>query len=400
MAALATRFAADRAVTAERVALAVADANWFTTENLFREVRRDEVSTLLLSCLDYVNAWQRGQRPWSWSGVLQSDNPRLWRRELILPSGWMKRFPRFGMRPIARAIREWQTQQVAGGRLALVMTYPHYLYLRDAIRPERCVYYNLDDYTLYWPRQAVQVRAMERRAVRESDLTVCVSQLRAEALRAAMPESAARIHHLPHGAPSSMIAEHPWHQPADPPADLAHLPRPLLGYVGSLESRVDWPLLTRLSEAFPGGSIILIGRSVPATVEGSDWSLARQTCLSRPNVHALGWRSQDQIPLYTRALDIALIPYDLAHPFNEACSPTKIMDYMGTGRPIVSTDLPECRLYTDILHVADSPETFLSMVQSILDDGSDDGRAAARHDHARRNTCAIVAERLLNLVLS
>ena len=312
----------------------------------------------------------------------------------------MKRFPRLGMQPIGQVIHDWRNRQVAGSRLALVMTYPHYVHLREAIRPERSLYYNLDDYALYWPRQAEQVRAMERRAVRESDLTVCVSQRRAEELRTAVPEAARRIHHLAHGTPSSMIAAHPWHQPAHPPDDLAHLPRPLLGYVGSLESRVDWPLLTRLSEAIPQASIILIGRPASAPARGSDWSRARRICLARPNVHALGWRAQDRIPLYNRAFDVALIPYDMADPFNQVCSPTKIMDCMATGRPTVSTALPECCLYEHLIHVADGPRPFLAAVQSILDSGSDDGLAGARHAHALQNTCAVVAERLLDLLLN
>ncbi len=54
------------ATAAPRTALAVADANWFTTENLFHEVERDDVATLLLSCLDYRNACKRGLPPWSW----------------------------------------------------------------------------------------------------------------------------------------------------------------------------------------------------------------------------------------------------------------------------------------------------------------------------------------------
>ena len=172
----------DRARTAERIALAVADVNWFSTENLFREVRREGVTTLRLRCMDYVNAWQQGQRPWSWGEALRSDGPGLWRRELVLPSGWMKRFPRFGMRPIGRAIGDWRRRHAGDGRLALVMTYPHYVYLRDAVRPERTLYYNLDDYALYWPRKAEQVRAIELRAVRESDLTVCVSRAKSPRL--------------------------------------------------------------------------------------------------------------------------------------------------------------------------------------------------------------------------
>jgi len=380
----------------QRLALAVADANWFSTENLFREVRREGVSTLLLSCMDYVNAWRKGLRPWSGGEALRPDGPGLWRRELVLPSGWMKRFPTLGMRPITRSIGDWRRRHAPGGRLVLVMTYPHYLHLRDAVRPDRTVYYNLDDYALYWPGQAEQVRALERRAVRESDLTVCVSLARAEALRAEVPEAASRVHHLPHGAPTAMLADRPWHRPAAPPEEIAGLPRPLLGYVGSLDDRVDWPLLARLAGAFPLASVVLVGRPGADPPGGSDWSDARRRCLALPNVHALGWRPQAAVPMFNRAFDVCLIPYDAGHPFNLACSPTKVMDCMATGRPVVSTAIPECRLYDGLFHVAGDADAFLAAVRSVLDSGSDDGRAGARHGHAVQNTCARVAGRLLD----
>jgi Glycosyl transferases group 1 len=377
-----------------RLALAVADANWFTTENLFREIERDDVSTLLLKCMDYRNAWQRGSRPWAWGGVLSRSVPGLWRRDLVLPSGWMKRFPSLGMRPIASAIRRWRLVDGLNGRLALVMTYPYYLYLRDLVRPERSVYYNIDDYARYWPRCADRVQELEHRAVRESDLTICVSRLRAEELRVAVPEASDRIHHLPHGAPSVSLAEHPWDRPAPAPDDLAALPRPLLGYVGSMEDRIDWKLLTRLSEALPRASIVLIGRL--AAERTGAWCADLERCLARPNVHVLGWRPQERIHAYNRAFDVCLIPYEVEHPFNRACSPTKIMDYMGSGRPIVSTALPECRLYTHLFHVADDADAFIADVRAILDAGSDDDRASNRYEWARAHTCRQVANCLLS----
>ena len=77
---------------------------------------------------------------------------------------------------------------------------------------------------------------------------------------------------------------------------------------------------------------------------------------------------------------MCLIPYRTDHPFNKVCSPTKIMDYMGTGRPIVSTALPECRLYEGLFHVATSNDEFIAAVGSILAAGSDDGRSSLRFD--------------------
>ena len=56
------------------------------------------------------------------------------------------------------------------------------------LRPDVSVYYNIDDYTLYWPASASQVRALERAAVLAADVTVCVSRLRADELMATIPK--------------------------------------------------------------------------------------------------------------------------------------------------------------------------------------------------------------------
>jgi teichuronic acid biosynthesis glycosyltransferase TuaH len=379
----------------DRLALAVADVGWYTTENLFAEVPKGRASTLLLRCNDVRVAWNKGQRPWNWNRPMCQESPGLWRRDLVLPSGWMKSYPRIGMRPIARTIRTWRDSLDGDGPLALVMTYPYYLHLADLAWPDRLIYFNIDDYRLYWPRSADQVTRMEHRAVRESDLTVCTSLHRAEELRQAVPEAAFKIQHLPHGAPSTSIADSPQNLPAPPPADIAHLPRPLIGYVGTLEDRVDWALMNRLAQTNPTASIILVGRVGP---DGdADWQANRRACLASPNVHAIGWRGQEIIDTYNRSFDVGLIPYRVDHPFNVACCPTKIMDYMAVGRPVVATDLPECRLYSDLFDVVE-PGGFEEAVRARLASGPDDGRAGLRLDHARANSCRAVAGRLLDWI--
>jgi glycosyltransferase involved in cell wall biosynthesis len=182
--------------------------------------------------------------------------------------------------------------------------------------------------------------------------------------------------------------------PAPPPSDLAHLPRPLFGYVGSLEDRIDWPILERLARAYPGASIVLVGRL--SKKRSGAWYADCRRCLALPNVHALGFRPQESIAHYNRSFDVCLIPYRTDHPFNRVCCPTKIMDYMATGRPIVATALPECQLYAHLFDVTDDAGSFLAAVGSILEAGSNDGRAQARFDWARHNSCARVVERFLS----
>lgn len=377
----------------ERLALAVADVNWFTTENLFRELDDPDVSLLTLRCMDYVNGRRKGIFPWSPSARLRGEEPARWSRDLVLPPGWMKRFPRLGMRPIARTVRRFWRREGEAARRGLVMTYPHYRYLADQLRPDLSLYYNLDDYALYWPNRADEVRALERELVRSATATVCVSKLRAEELRRDSPEAASRIHHLPHGSPKIFLANEPLRRPGLSPADIAHLPRPWIGYVGTLEDRLDWPLLEALSAEFPKASIVVVGR-LPQPSD-APWFKAARRFIDRLNVHVVGWRNQAELPVYYQAFDVNLIPYLVDHPFNRACSPTKIMDGVAATRPMVASAIPECRLYEHLMDVAETREAFVEAVGRILESGSDDGRSEARHDWARANLCGAVVDRLL-----
>jgi glycosyltransferase involved in cell wall biosynthesis len=141
---------------------------------------------------------------------------------------------------------------------------------------------------------------------------------------------------------------------------------------------------------------VVVGR--PAGRRRGAWYDEYRRCVALPNVHALGWRPQEAIHAYNRSFDVCLIPYRADHPFNRSCSPTKIMDYMGTGRPIVSTALPECRLYGHLFDVAADAEGFVAAVRSIVAAGSDDGRSSGRFEWARANSCRRVVDRLLSWI--
>jgi hypothetical protein len=381
-----------------RLALAVADINWYTTESLFLETPRQSVSLLALRCMDYVNGWRRGIFPWSSSRHPRPRGDNCLTRDLVLPSGWMKRYPRIGMRPIARAVQRFWNQSDPRAKHALVLTYPHYMYLRDQLDPDITLYYNIDDYALYWPRHAAQVRSLERRLVLRAHATICVASYRAEELRAAIPEAAEKIHHLPHGTPAAFLADAPCHRPALAPEDIAHLPRPLLGYVGSMGARLDWSLLKRLSAAFPHGSLVLVGERPRETSHRETWFGQWAELSTKPNVYTTGWQPQARLPGYYQSFDVILIPYAQDHSFNRACSPTKIMDGLGSGRPMVSTAIPECRLYTHLFDIAENCDEFVDAVRSVVASGSDDGRADARHTHAQGHSCRNVADRILRLL--
>ncbi len=93
-----------------------------------------------------------------------------------------------------------------------------------------------------------------------------------------------------------------------------------------------------------------------------------------------------------------MIPYRADHPFNIACCPTKIMDYMAAGRPVVSTDLPECELYSDVFDVVEARD-FLAAV-AIVAWRRTGRRPSSRPggNWPRRESCRNVASRLLDWI--
>jgi glycosyltransferase involved in cell wall biosynthesis len=387
-------------ISDEMKAVIVADSCWHSTRNLLSTWPPASAPTahlLRLEPMDWQNARARGIRPWEWGVHLEQVTPNESLVKAELPPGWMKQFPSIGQWPLARACERWKksiTPKPAS--TSLWITYPHYLALADQIEPQSLIYYNLDDYTLYWPAKADQVRDWEARAVARADWTVCVAAERARTLRQAFPERADRILHLAHGAPLQTIPPEPQFEPVPAPAQFAHIPRPWLGYLGGLEDRLDWRLIDRIADRFPQASVVLVGPK--PTLEGpEEWKLLARKTIARPNVYAAGPVNQERIGETYASFDVNLIPYDVNHPFNIACSPTKLMDAMGSGRPTVATDLPECRIHDRLYRVASSHERFLEELDQLTTARFRDGLEAERWKYARDHSTLVILDKLFRL---
>lgn len=134
------------------------------------------------------------------------------------------------------------------------------------------------------------------------------------------------------------------------PAEVAELPRPILGYIGVVDERIDYQLLGKLADS-TAGSVVMVG---PSTKVDPD------TFPRRANLHWLGGREYAELPAYAKGFDVCLMPFAM----NEATrfiNPTKALEYMATGRPIVSTPVQDVvRQFSDIVAVADDHEQFIS----------------------------------------
>ena len=155
------------------------------------------------------------------------------------------------------------------------------------------------------------------------------------------------------------------------PADLAALPRPVYGYYGVVDERLDYDLIATLADAVAadGGSVALVGPMIkvdPASLP------------ARPNLHYLGQRNYADLPAYLKGFDVCLMPWAL-NDATRTISPTKTLEYMAAGKPIVSTRVRDVvRDHGDLVFLADDATDFAQLAQVAMARFAADTTQAAR----------------------
>jgi glycosyltransferase involved in cell wall biosynthesis len=145
----------------------------------------------------------------------------------------------------------------------------------------------------------------------------------------------------------------------NPPEDLkpALTGRVIVGYHGALAKWTDYELLRMIADE---GSyeLVLIGHE-------HDDELPKSGLKAHPHVHFLGSKSYFDLNTYAVYYDIAILPFRKSE-LTEAVSPVKIFEYMAARKPIVSTDLRECRKYKSCL-IAETNEEFMAQLKRAVE---------------------------------
>jgi glycosyltransferase involved in cell wall biosynthesis len=141
------------------------------------------------------------------------------------------------------------------------------------------------------------------------------------------------------------------------PDDIAALPKPVLGYFGVVDERIDYDLLAQLAAANPTGSIVMVGPT--AKVDPAALPRAK-------NLHWLGGRDYGELPAYCKGFDACLMPFAL-NAATEYINPTKALEYMAAGRPIVSSAIYDVvKNFGSVVHVANSHAEFLELCHKAV----------------------------------
>lgn len=153
------------------------------------------------------------------------------------------------------------------------------------------------------------------------------------------------------------------------PNDLVDITSPIIGFYGVLDERVDFELVGGIADARPDWSIVMIGPVV---------KIQHSQLVHRPNIHYLGMKNYADLPRYLAHFDAAILPFAL-NDATRFISPTKTLEYLAGGKPVVSTAIKDViELYGDVTEIANTPREFVSAIEHLWNESDVEKASRAR----------------------
>lgn len=298
--------------------------------------------------------------------------PTLWLAAVPAPLPFPGQLPAsntVNRRLAARQVRRWLDDRPGDRMLWIDDDLAHPMAGRLA---ERAVVYDATDlawtFTRRWNRWN-RKRSL-RSAVRSADLVLASSA----ALPDRLPAARRPVVVLPNACDAGHFV------PAGPRLEwLDALPRPLLGYLGSIDTRaLDAELVADVARARPEWTIALIGPATPA---------GRRPLAGLPNVHLFPPIPYAKAPAAVRSFDVGVIPYRVGE-LVDYVHPKKCYEYLAAGKPVVATPLPALRRLPAPIRIGAGPAGFAAAIDDALRSAGDPAELAQRFAAGAANTWA------------
>ncbi len=197
------------------------------------------------------------------------------------------------------------------------------------------------------------------------------------------------FHLVPNGAEFERFANIQ-NERLDLPADIESIKNPIIGFYGGISDWINLEVIAQTAKKLPNCSFVLIGPI--------DTSIDQFKNL--PNVHILGPRKYQQLPAYIQAFNICLIPFKI-NKLTKSVNPIKMYEYLSSGKPVISTPLPEVLHYSNIIEIVTNEEEMIQAVTDIIENPdryNSPEAVAKRQNVGRENSWDARWRRVLTLI--
>jgi len=133
--------------------------------------------------------------------------------------------------------------------------------------------------------------------------------------------------------------------------------RPVAGYVGVIDERIDLDLVAGLAERLPGWDLQMVG---PV------FKVAPEDLPRAPNLQYPGIQPYEKLPEIMGGFDVALMPFAL-NDATRSISPTKTLEYLAADLPVVSTRVPDVGAdFGAVVDLRDDAAGFAAACEHVL----------------------------------
>jgi glycosyltransferase involved in cell wall biosynthesis len=166
--------------------------------------------------------------------------------------------------------------------------------------------------------------------------------------------------------------------------------RPIAAYLGSLDWRFDFALITAVARQSPKLFFILAGNVIPECA-----SLVERL-RALPNVICPGRISMEHGRYLIANCSVGLVPF-LPGAMNDAVNPVKLYAYALLGKPVVGTPIRELVERPELVLTGQTGEELANHLAGVVDDSSRGPAPEALKAFAQANTWKARAARVVSL---
>ncbi|MCB9802617.1 glycosyltransferase [Candidatus Nomurabacteria bacterium] len=172
--------------------------------------------------------------------------------------------------------------------------------------------------------------------------------------------------------------------------DIADIPKPIIGYIGVIQDRVDLKLIEYLAKENPKKSIVLVG---PVWNEQDQ---AKKALDLLDNVYFLGYKSYQEAPMYIQQFDLGIIPHTKLD-FSSSTNPMKMYEYLACGKPVVASQGAGTENVENMIAIAKDQEDFNLQVNDLLKNDNQELQKQ-RQEYVKKHSWISVVNKMMDLV--
>lgn len=193
--------------------------------------------------------------------------------------------------------------------------------LVNSLNPDLSVYHCVDPIVGDYDRK--HGVSAERTIIENSDVVICTSR----ALYEEKKKQNTNTYFVPNGA--DIISNISSKEKLRAHIKLQKIQKPIVGYVGAIERRLDYELIKIVASQNPNTSFVFVGPQYDEHIP--DWFYHTN------NIYVLDPITYYEVVSMIYGFDVCMIPFK-KDDISNTIFPLKLFEYLGLGKPVICTD--------------------------------------------------------------